>query len=172
MIHTQSLERELTGSEQHSWKPGWRQSTSYPSYLIRSHRLVKSFRRTHKKSNTGCVLSGSVVSNSAIPWTVARQAPLSVGFSRQEYWSGLPFPTPGDLPNPGIEPMSLPSMSLPSTTLAEAFFTTIDTGKQIWRYWYFSWEPWFWLGIHSVQYFTWCTLLLSHFSRVRLCATP
>ena len=38
------------------------------------------------------------------PWTVAHQAPLSVGFSRQEYWSGLPFPSPGDLPNPGIEP--------------------------------------------------------------------
>ena len=40
------------------------------------------------------------------PWTVARQAPLSMGFSRQEYWSGLPFPSPGDLPNPGIEPRS------------------------------------------------------------------
>ena len=40
------------------------------------------------------------------PSTVARQAPLSVGFSRQEYWSGLPFPSPGDLPNPGIEPGS------------------------------------------------------------------
>ena len=40
------------------------------------------------------------------PSTVARQAPLSMGFSRQEYWSGLPFPTPGDLPNPGIEPGS------------------------------------------------------------------
>ena len=38
------------------------------------------------------------------PWTVAYQAPLSMGFSRQEYWSGLPFPSPGDLPNPGIEP--------------------------------------------------------------------
>ena len=42
----------------------------------------------------------------ATPWTVARQAPLSTGFSRQEYWSGLPFPSTGDLPNPGIEPMS------------------------------------------------------------------
>ena len=42
----------------------------------------------------------------ATPWTVACQAPLSVGFSRQEYWSGLPFPSPGDLPNPGIEPRS------------------------------------------------------------------
>ena len=40
------------------------------------------------------------------PWTVACQAPLSIGFSRQEYWSGLPFPSPGDLPNPGIEPES------------------------------------------------------------------
>ena len=37
------------------------------------------------------------------PWTVAHQAPLSMGFSRQEYWSGLPFPPPGDLPNPGIQ---------------------------------------------------------------------
>ena len=42
----------------------------------------------------------------ATPWTVACQAPLSMGFSRQEYWSGLPFPSPGDLPDPGIEPGS------------------------------------------------------------------
>ena len=42
----------------------------------------------------------------ATPWTVAYQAPLSMGFSRQECWSGLPFPSPGDLPNPGIEPRS------------------------------------------------------------------
>ena len=40
------------------------------------------------------------------PWTVAHQAPPSMGFTRQEYWSGLPFPSPGDLPNPGIEPRS------------------------------------------------------------------
>ena len=42
----------------------------------------------------------------ATPWTVAHLAPLSMGFSRQEYWSGLPFPSPGDLPNPGIKPGS------------------------------------------------------------------
>ena len=42
----------------------------------------------------------------ATPWTVAYQAPPSIGFSRQEYWSGLPFPSPGDLPNPGMEPGS------------------------------------------------------------------
>ena len=43
----------------------------------------------------------------ATPWTVAYQAPLFMGFSRQEYWSGLPFPSPGDFPDPGIEPGSL-----------------------------------------------------------------
>ena len=43
----------------------------------------------------------------ATPWTVAHQAPPSMEFSRQEYWSGLPFPSPGDLPNPGIKPRSL-----------------------------------------------------------------
>ena len=42
----------------------------------------------------------------ATPWTVAYQGPLSMGFSRQEYWSGLPFPSPGDVPKPGIEPGS------------------------------------------------------------------
>ena len=52
-----------------------------------------------------CV-SHSVVPNSATPWTAAHQAPLSMGFSRQGYWSGLPFPSPGDLPDPGIEPRS------------------------------------------------------------------
>ena len=56
------------------------------------------------------------------PWTVARQASLSIGVSRQEYWSGLPFPSPGDLPNPGIEPMSLKSL-----TLAGRFFITRTT---------------------------------------------
>ena len=42
----------------------------------------------------------------ATPWTVTYQVPPSMGFSRQEYWSGLPFPSPGDLPDPGIEPRS------------------------------------------------------------------
>ena len=56
------------------------------------------------------MLSCSVVSDSVQPlWTVARQDPLSMGFSRQEYWSGLPFPSPGDLPNPGIKPASFVS---------------------------------------------------------------
>ena len=77
-------------------------------------------------------------------WTVAHQAPLSMGFSGQEYWSGLPYPPPGDLPTPGIEPMVLMSPEL-----ADGFFTTSTT-----------WE--------ALSF----TLLLSCFSRVRLCATP
>ena len=56
------------------------------------------------------------------PGTIASQAPLSVGFSRQEYWSGLPFSPPGDLPNPGMEPVSPLSL-----TLAGGFFTTSAT---------------------------------------------
>ena len=49
----------------------------------------------------------SVMSDSATPWIVVHQAALSVGFSQQEYWSSLPFPPPGSLPDPGIEPASL-----------------------------------------------------------------
>ena len=51
------------------------------------------------------------------PWTVACQTPPSMGFFRQEYWSRLPFPPPGDLPNPGIEPASLVSPALPGRFL-------------------------------------------------------
>ena len=64
----------------------------------------------------------SVVSDSVTLWTVALQAPLSMGFSRQEYWSGLLFPSPGDLQDPGIEPVSLESL-----VLAGGFFTTSTT---------------------------------------------
>ena len=63
---------------------------------------------------------GGLVAKSCLalvtPWTVARQVPLSLGFFRQEYWSRLPFLSPGDLPNPGIKPMS--------PVLAGRFFTT------------------------------------------------
>ena len=54
----------------------------------------------------------SLVQFLVTPWTVARQAPLSMGFSRQEYWSGVPCLPPGDLPNPGVEPESLTSPAL------------------------------------------------------------
>ena len=61
------------------------------------------------------VKSLSCVRLFATPWTVAHQAPLSIGFSRQEYWSGLPFPSPEDLPVPGIEPRS-PSLQADALT--------------------------------------------------------
>ena len=60
----------------------------------------------------------------AILWTVAHQVPLAMGFSKQEYWSWLPFPSPGDLPDPGIKP---PSLSSPA--LASIFFTTPSPEK-------------------------------------------
>ena len=67
-----------------------------------------------------CVLSRfSHVQLFATPWTVAHQAPLSVGFSRPEYWSGLPCPPPGGLPDPGIKPAALESPAL-----AGGFLTT------------------------------------------------
>ena len=68
----------------------------------------------------------SVMSNSATPWTVAHQPPLSMGFSRQEYWSGLLFLSPKDLPNPEIEPAS-PA----SPALVGGFFTTEPPGKSL-----------------------------------------
>ena len=57
----------------------------------------------------------------ATPWSVACQVPLPMEFSRPEYWSGLPFPLPGDFPNPGIEPVS--------PALADGFFTIVPPGK-------------------------------------------
>ena len=71
--------------------------------------------------NSGCVRVCSVLSRVRLfvtPWTIACQAPLSMRFPRQEHWSGLPFPPPGDLPDPGIEPKSV------APALAGRFFTT------------------------------------------------
>ena len=68
------------------------------------------------------VFSRPVMSDSfATPWTVVLQVPLSTGFPRQEYWSELPFPSPGDLPDPGVEPLSLALWGL--------FFTAEPPGK-------------------------------------------
>ena len=70
-----------------------------------------------------CVCACLVMSDSTTPWTVACQAPLFVGFSRQPYWSGLPFPTPGDLLNPGIEEKSCIS------SIGRQIRTTASPGK-------------------------------------------
>ena len=70
--------------------------------------------------------SVSCVQLFATPRTVANQAPLSMGFPRQEYWSGLPFPTPVDLPDPRIEPTSL----MPPALAGRFFLTTVSPGLQ------------------------------------------
>ena len=75
-------------------------------------------------SPQSCVPTCSVVTDSVALWTVARQALLSRGYLRQEYWSGLPSPSPGGLADPGIEPASLASPAL-----AGRGFTTVPPGK-------------------------------------------
>ena len=75
----------------------------------------------HGQEAMNILIGGGLVSKSCptltTPWTVAYQAPLSTGFSRQKYWSGLPFPSPGDLPNPGTGPTSLKSLALANSSL-------------------------------------------------------
>ena len=80
-----------------------------PLPKIRGRITIEKMRRSEMKSLSRVQLF-------VTPWTVAYQAPLSMEFSRQEYWSGLPFLSPGDLPNPGIEPGSpaLQADALPS----------------------------------------------------------
>ena len=91
-----------------------------PEKFMNAKNLANSFQgisglpKTKVKSQ---VNSLSHVQLFETPWTVARQAPLSMEFSRQDYWNGLPFPSPGYLPYPGIEPWSPPALqadSLPS----------------------------------------------------------
>jgi len=75
----------------------------------------KEKKRPLENLNHIVVLVAKSCPTLVIPWTVAQQASLSMRFPRQEYWSGLPFSSPGDLPNPGIEPWSLAGRgSLPS----------------------------------------------------------
>ena len=73
-----------------------------------------------------CVCGVKSCSTLCNPMAVAHQAPLSMGFSRQEYWSGLPCPLAGDLPDTGVEPTSLTSPAL-----AGGFFTTSDTWQAL-----------------------------------------
>ena len=88
--------------------------------LIYIHIWYIKIHTSHRRKNLEDYGGGGVVTKSCptlvTPWTVACQASLTMGFSRQEYWSGLPFPSPGDLPNPGIEPRfpALQADSLPT----------------------------------------------------------
>ena len=86
------------------------------TFSLRQHWFQSNVRRPQRTVSEVEVELLNSIRLFATPWTVAHQAPLSMGFSRQEYWSGLPFPSPGDLPNPGIEPGSpiLQADALPS----------------------------------------------------------
>ena len=88
---------------------------------MRSQIVHKAVASSWKYICCCCYLVISHVGLFATPWTVACQAPQSMGFLWQEYWSGLPFPPPGDLPDPKIEPVS--------PALAGGFFTTDPPGK-------------------------------------------
>ena len=95
---------------------------SPPSVSVGEGGRIGSPVHTKFSDAHGCMLNHfSCLWLLASLWIVAHQAPLSVGFSRQ-YWSGLPFPPPGDLPDPGVEPLSLESPALTGV-----FFTTSTT---------------------------------------------
>ena len=113
--------------------------------LILKKKKINKFGRIHQwsqedkgrgKGTERCFRSNSVgvcalsrVRLFAAPWTVALQAPLTMGLSRQEYWNGLQFSPSGDLPNPGTEPVCLVS-----PVLAEGFFTTVAPGSPQFSY--------------------------------------
>ena len=90
----------------------WRQGQYFLYTLL--------FSSQHTITLMVCVQSLSCLTLFATPWTEARQAPLFMGLPRQKYWTGLPFPSPGNLPNPGIKPMPL--------TLGSWFFTIVPPG--------------------------------------------
>ena len=112
-------------------------SDSVPPHRQQPTRLSPPWDSPGKNTGVGChfllqcmkmkVKSLSCVQLLATPWTAAHQAPRSMGFSRQEYWSGLLFPSPGYLPDPGIR-----SESLVSPALAGGFFTTSATREAPW----------------------------------------
>ena len=109
-------------------------SDSVQSHRRKPTRLPRPWDSPGKNTGVGChfllqcmkgkvkVKSLSCVRLLVTPWTAAYQAPLSMGFSRRDYWSGLPCPPPGDLPDPRIEPASLTSPAL-----VGRFFTTSTT---------------------------------------------
>ena len=93
-------------------------NTTFCSSLFKTdHYFGKSLQKISRAYCNSCACGG-LLAKSCLTlvtlWTVACQAPLSTGFPRQEYRSGLPFPSPGEVPNPGIEPMSLGFLELAS----------------------------------------------------------
>ena len=121
--------KSWTGLGTHTLKIQWAKQIpqNHPNEELQNFNLVWSANTvvvhcTHSRVRSHVWLF-------AKPWAVAHQAPLSMQFSQQEYWSGLPFPTPGDIPDPKIEPKSPVS-----SALAGRFFTTVPLGKPVSHY--------------------------------------
>ena len=106
--------------------------------------ILLSVKRSIKPQNDTHVNAQSCLTLLLVPWTVARQAPLSMGFSRQEYWSGLPFPPPGDLLDPGIEPVSPVSPALQADslpwTIREALLCNMSKHNSTYSFCVRKWE--------------------------------
>ena len=122
---------QMTKDQGKKWKHCHRSHrfVSYQSdFKIMARNKFKKVKQDGIILADNCAKSLSRVQLFATLWTIAHQAPLFVGFSRQEYWSGLPCPPPGDLPDPGIEPTSLTSPAL-----AGRFFTTSSTWEALGR---------------------------------------
>ena len=98
-----------------------KKSCIFPSSAWQKKR--KLTRRYRGRYSCCSCLVAKLRNSSAPPWTVARQSPLSMGLPRQEHWSGLPFPSPRDLPDPGIKPVS--------PALAAGFFTPEPPGNHM-----------------------------------------
>ena len=112
---------EVTGEK--CRKTSWRGGGPGGRRKKRTQNPVSCSERSAAVPSSACMLSHfSRVRLFVTPWTVAHQAPLSMGFFRQEYWSGLPFPPPGGLPDPGVE-----AASLMSPALAGRCFSTSTT---------------------------------------------
>ena len=107
--------------------------TVRPIFLCCYKNLMRHAHVSTAEQNTICHICECVLSRVwlfAAPWTVAHQVPLSMEFSRPECWSGLPFPPPGDLPDPGIEPTSLETPPLAADSLP-----LVPPGKSL-KIWY------------------------------------
>ena len=109
---------ERTGNALQAWRIPWTEQPGWAANTLTFHLQVQ-----YMYACMWCMLS--CVWFFETPWVVAHQVPLSMGFPRQKYWSGLPFPTLGDLPDPGIE-LTFPA----SPVLAGRFFTNWAT----WEY--------------------------------------
>ena len=139
--------------------------------LIWAPTLIWSKRLYLRNSSTSlfavCCLVAKLCPTLATPWTVAHQALLSVGFSRQEYWSGLPFPSPGVLPDPGMEPGS---PALQTYSLLPSHWGSLHLGywfKEVYFCFLASLEDWAlsqapWASVPVTGLLTWPLTLTLH----------